>query len=58
MVMYQMKTNGRVSVCGSISSYNADAKSLPKGILFVMYVYSPLKPYQVLSVMINYDENE
>ncbi|XP_065215135.1 prostaglandin reductase 1-like isoform X2 [Planococcus citri] len=30
IVMYQMKTNGRVSVCGSISSYNADAKSLPK----------------------------
>lgn len=31
IVMYQMKQLGRVAVCGSISSYNADARSLPKG---------------------------
>ncbi|KAK7602876.1 hypothetical protein V9T40_006850 [Parthenolecanium corni] len=30
IVMYQMKQLGRVAVCGSISSYNADARSLPK----------------------------
>ncbi|KYQ57273.1 Prostaglandin reductase 1 [Trachymyrmex zeteki] len=29
-VMYQMKPFGRVAVCGSISSYNADSSSLPK----------------------------
>lgn len=28
-----MKNFGRVSVCGSISSYNANPKDLPKGIL-------------------------
>lgn len=30
IVMYQMKERGRVSVCGSISAYNADARNLPK----------------------------
>lgn len=29
-VIYQMKLFGRVAVCGSISSYDADASSLPK----------------------------
>ncbi|XP_018057645.1 PREDICTED: putative NADP-dependent oxidoreductase YfmJ, partial [Atta colombica] len=29
-VIYQMKPFGRVTVCGSISSYNADNSSLPK----------------------------
>jgi len=29
-VIYRMKTFGRVSVCGSISSYNANPKDLPK----------------------------
>lgn len=29
--MYQMKPQGRVAVVGSISTYNADAKTLPKG---------------------------
>nr|XP_018906496.1 PREDICTED: prostaglandin reductase 1-like isoform X3 [Bemisia tabaci] len=29
-VLYQMKDFGRVAVCGSISSYNADHKHLPK----------------------------
>lgn len=29
-VMYQMRPFGRVAVCGSISSYDADATSLPK----------------------------
>ncbi|XP_076618704.1 prostaglandin reductase 1 isoform X1 [Colletes latitarsis] len=29
-VLYQMKPFGRVAVCGSISSYNSDASSLPK----------------------------
>ncbi|XP_043265756.1 prostaglandin reductase 1-like [Colletes gigas] len=32
-VMYQMKPFGRVAICGSISSYNYDASSLPKTIL-------------------------
>lgn len=31
IVMYQMKSQGRVAVCGSISSYNSDVRSLPKG---------------------------
>lgn len=29
-VIYQMKPFGRISVCGSISSYDSDASSLPK----------------------------
>ncbi|KAG8282928.1 Prostaglandin reductase 1 [Homalodisca vitripennis] len=29
-VVYQMKTYGRISVCGSISSYNNDISSIPK----------------------------
>lgn len=29
-VIYQMKPNGRISICGSISSYNSDFQSLPK----------------------------
>ncbi|KAG8282930.1 Prostaglandin reductase 1 [Homalodisca vitripennis] len=29
-VLYQMKTYGRISVCGSISSYNNDINSIPK----------------------------
>lgn len=29
-IIYQMKPFGRISVCGSISSYNADASTLPK----------------------------
>lgn len=31
VIMYQMKPQGRVAVVGSISTYNADAKTLPKG---------------------------
>lgn len=30
VIMYQMKPQGRVAVVGSISTYNADAKTLPK----------------------------
>ena len=29
-IIYQMNTFGRISVCGSISSYNADTKNMPK----------------------------
>lgn len=29
-VIYQMNPSGRIAVCGSISSYNEDASSLPK----------------------------
>nr|XP_033338472.1 prostaglandin reductase 1-like [Megalopta genalis] len=32
-VIYQMNTFGRVSVCGSISSYNEDPASLPKTVV-------------------------
>lgn len=30
-IIHQMNTRGRVSCCGSISSYNNDPKNLPKG---------------------------
>ncbi|XP_003698241.1 prostaglandin reductase 1 [Apis florea] len=44
IVMYQMKLNGRVAVCGSISSYHADALSLPKAtILQPTMVFNELK---------------
>lgn len=44
IVMYQMKLNGRVAVCGSISSYHADASSLPKAtILQPTMVFNELK---------------
>ncbi|CAK9815987.1 Prostaglandin reductase 1 [Anthophora quadrimaculata] len=43
-VMYQMKPFGRAAVCGSISSYNADASSLPKAtILQPVLVFNQLK---------------
>ncbi|XP_011690434.1 PREDICTED: prostaglandin reductase 1-like [Wasmannia auropunctata] len=43
-VMYQMKLFGRVSVCGSISSYNANSSSLPKStILQPVMVFNQLK---------------
>ncbi|XP_003701327.1 prostaglandin reductase 1 [Megachile rotundata] len=43
-VIYQMKEFGRVAVCGSISSYNADASSLPKTtILQPVMVFNQLK---------------
>ncbi|XP_053985244.1 prostaglandin reductase 1-like [Hylaeus anthracinus] len=43
-VMYQMKPFGRVAVCGSISSYNSDASSLPKTtILQPAIVFNQLK---------------
>lgn len=32
-VIYQMNPYGRISVCGSISSYNSDYSSLPKCVL-------------------------
>jgi hypothetical protein len=35
-VIYRMKNFGRVSVCGSISSYNANPKDLPKGKLEIV----------------------
>lgn len=42
--MYQMKPFGRVAVCGSISSYNADPSSLPKcTILQPTIVFNQLK---------------
>lgn len=31
-----MKNFGRVSVCGSISSYNTNPKNLPKGINYIL----------------------
>ncbi|KAL0132561.1 hypothetical protein PUN28_000369 [Cardiocondyla obscurior] len=44
VVMYQMRPFGRVSVCGSISSYNTDASSLPKStILQPVIVFNQLK---------------
>ncbi|XP_017888530.1 prostaglandin reductase 1-like isoform X2 [Ceratina calcarata] len=44
VVLYQMKPFGRVSVCGSISSYNADASSLPKtAIIQPTMVFNQLK---------------
>ncbi|KAF7987506.1 hypothetical protein HCN44_003268 [Aphidius gifuensis] len=43
-VMYQMKLFGRVSVCGSISSYNADVNAQPKTtILQPAIVFNQLK---------------
>lgn len=43
-VIYQMKPFGRVAVCGSISSYNSDASSLPKAtILQPAVVFNELK---------------
>ncbi|CAL7951830.1 unnamed protein product [Xylocopa violacea] len=43
-VIYQMKPFGRIAVCGSISSYNANASSLPKStILQPMMVFNQLK---------------
>lgn len=43
-VIYQMKEFGRVSVCGSISSYNADMNALPKStILQPALVFNQLK---------------
>lgn len=42
--MYQMRLYGRIAVCGSISSYNADASSLPKStILQPVIVFNQLK---------------
>jgi len=42
--MYQMRSFGRVAVCGSISSYNADSSSLPKStILQPVIVFNQLK---------------
>lgn len=44
IVIYQMKPFGRVSICGSISSYNSDSASLPKcTILQPAVVFSQLK---------------
>lgn len=44
IVIYQMKPFGRVAVCGSISSYNADSSSLPKStILQPSFVFNQLK---------------
>lgn len=33
-----MKNFGRVSVCGSISSYNTNPKNLPKGINYIFSI--------------------
>lgn len=42
--MYQMKLFGRVAVCGSISSYNSDIKSLPQcTILQPTIIFNQLK---------------
>lgn len=43
-ILYQMKPFGRIAVCGSISTYNADALSLPKcTVLQPTMVYNQLK---------------
>ncbi|XP_078049993.1 prostaglandin reductase 1 [Augochlora pura] len=43
-VIYQMNTFGRVSVCGSISSYNEDPTSMPKTVVLQpAIVFSQLK---------------
>lgn len=43
-VMHQMNLFGRIAVCGSISSYNADASSMPKcTILQPTMVFKELK---------------
>lgn len=43
-VMYQMRPYGRVAICGSISSYNFDASSLPKAtILQPAILFNQLK---------------
>jgi NADPH-dependent curcumin reductase CurA len=39
IIMYHMKSNGRVAVVGSISTYNADAKTLPKGMFDRAFYY-------------------
>ncbi|XP_076235629.1 prostaglandin reductase 1 [Calliopsis andreniformis] len=44
IVMYQMNHGGRISVCGSISSYNSDPSTLPKAsIVQSAMVFNELK---------------
>ncbi|XP_011690438.1 PREDICTED: prostaglandin reductase 1-like isoform X2 [Wasmannia auropunctata] len=44
VVMYQMRPFGRIAVCGSISSYDANPSSLPKStILQPVMVYNEMK---------------
>ncbi|XP_050453463.1 prostaglandin reductase 1-like [Cataglyphis hispanica] len=44
IIIYQMKPFGRIAVCGSISTYNADASSLPKcTVLQPAMVYNQVK---------------
>lgn len=43
-ILQQMKDYGRVSVCGSISSYNLDVKEMPQvPILQPLFVFKQLK---------------
>jgi hypothetical protein len=52
-----MKSFGRVSVCGSISSYNTNPKNLPKGInyssiLYINVAYFISHYYKILHLII------
>lgn len=43
-IIYQMRLFGRIAVCGSISTYNADSSSLPKStVLQPVILFNQLK---------------